>query len=158
VLSAEGFGWYEVSNWSRSDAARCRHNLAYWQGTNWWGIGPGAHSHVGGVRWWNVKHPSAYAARLAAGRSPAHARETLTDDQRYDERVLLGSRLSRGLPVSDLRGSGREAVAALIAEGLLEGPAAVRDGRIVLTRRGRLLADTVVHRLLAWDGPPDRHE
>ncbi|HEU5145030.1 MAG TPA: radical SAM family heme chaperone HemW [Dermatophilaceae bacterium] len=149
VLSAEGFAWYEVSNWARSDANRCRHNLAYWQGTNWWGIGPGAHSHVGGVRWWNVKHPSAYAARLAARRSPAHARETLTDDQRYDERVLLGSRLSGGLPVSELRGSGREAVAALIAEGLLEGHAAVRDGRIVLTRRGRLLADTVVHRLLA---------
>ena len=149
VLSAAGFGWYEVSNWARTEAARCRHNLAYWEGTNWWGVGPGAHSHVGGVRWWNVKHPSAYAARLASGESPAHARETLTDDQRHDERVLLGSRLVAGLPVDDLRGSGRAAVAALIAEGLIEGPAAVRDGRVVLTRRGRLLADTVVHRLLA---------
>ncbi len=149
VLSAAGFGWYEVSNWARSDQARCRHNIAYWQGTNWWGVGPGAHSHVGGVRWWNVKHPSAYAARLASGQSPAHARETLTDEQRYDERVLLGSRLVAGLPVTDLRGSGRAAVAGLIAEGLVEGPLAVREGRLVLTRRGRLLADTVVHRLLA---------
>ena len=149
VLSAAGFGWYEVSNWARTEQARCRHNVAYWSGTNWWGVGPGAHSHVGGVRWWNVKHPSAYAARLGAGESPAHARETLTDEQRYDERVLLGTRLVDGLPVSDLRGSGRTAVAGLIADGLLDGPAALRDARIVLTLRGRLLADTVVHRLLA---------
>jgi len=149
LLSAAGFGWYEVSNWARSEDARCRHNVAYWSGTNWWGIGPGAHSHVGGVRWWNVKHPSAYAARLAAGESPAHARETLTDEQRYDERVLLGTRLADGLPVSDLRGSARTAVAGLIADGLLDGPSALRDARLVLTRRGRLLADTVVHRLLA---------
>jgi oxygen-independent coproporphyrinogen-3 oxidase len=149
TLAHAGFGWYEVSNWARSEATRCRHNVAYWAGTNWWGIGPGAHSHVGGVRWWNVKHPSAYAARLASGESPAHARETLSADQRYDERVLLGTRLVDGLPVRDLRGSGRTAVAGLIADGLIDGPAAVGGGRVVLTRRGRLLADTVVHRLLA---------
>jgi oxygen-independent coproporphyrinogen-3 oxidase len=149
LLTEAGFGWYEVSNWARSEATRCRHNVAYWSGTNWWGVGPGAHSHVGGVRWWNVKHPSAYAARLAAAESPAHARETLTDEQRYDERVLLGTRLVDGLPVADLRGSGRRAVAGLIADGLLDGPSALRGARLVLTRRGRLLADTVVHRLLA---------
>ena len=149
LLSAAGYGWYEVSNWAGSDDARCRHNIAYWASTNWWGIGPGAHSHVGGVRWWNVKHPSAYAARLASSASPAHARETLTDEQRHDERVLLGTRLVEGLPTEALRGSGRTAVAGLIADGLVEGPAAVGDGRVVLTRRGRLLADTVVHRLLA---------
>ena len=67
LLTAAGFGWYEVSNWARSEQHRCRHNVAYWAGTNWWGVGPGAHSHVGGVRWWNVKHPSAYAARLGCG-------------------------------------------------------------------------------------------
>ncbi len=138
-----------MSNWARSEEARCRHNIAYWAGSNWWGIGPGAHSHVGGVRWWNVKHPSAYAARLGSGVSPAHARETLTDEQRYDERVLLGTRLVEGLPVGDLRASGRSAVAGLIADGLVDGPSAVARGRVVLTRRGRLLADTVVHRLLA---------
>jgi oxygen-independent coproporphyrinogen-3 oxidase len=149
LLSGAGFGWYEVSNWARSEQTRCRHNIAYWAGTNWWGIGPGAHSHVGGVRWWNVKHPSAYAARLGSGVSPAQAREALTDEQRYDERVLLGTRLVEGLPVIDLHAPGRSAVAGLIADGLVDGPAAVARGRVVLTRRGRLLADTVVHRLLA---------
>jgi putative oxygen-independent coproporphyrinogen III oxidase len=149
VLADAGFGWYEVSNWARSEQTRCRHNIAYWAGTNWWGIGPGAHSHIGGVRWWNVKHPSAYAARLRSGASPAQARESLTDDQRHDERVLLGTRLVEGLPVDDLRPGGRGAVATLIADGLIDGAAAVRHGRVVLTRRGRLLADTVVHRLLA---------
>ena len=149
LLTQAGLGWYEVSNWARSRDAWCRHNLAYWNGGNWWGVGPGAHSHVGGVRWWNVKHPNAYAARLASGASPAHARETLDEEQRYDERVLLGSRIVDGLPVTDLRPAGREAVAGLVADGLVEGPAAVRDRRLVLTRRGRLLADTVVHRLLS---------
>ena len=150
LLTKAGYQWYEVSNWARSDDARCRHNLAYWSGANWWGVGPGAHSHVGGVRWWNAKHPAAYAARLVAGGSPALAREILSGDQRYDETVLLGTRIVDGLPLDDLRGSGRAAVAGLIADGLVDGPAAVGDGRVVLTRRGRLLADTVVHRLIAW--------
>ena len=148
LLAAAGYDWYEVSNWATSPAARCRHNEGYWDDGSWWGVGPGAHSHVGGVRWWNVKHPNAYAARLASGASPAAGRETLTDEQRYDERVLLGVRLSRGLPLADLRPEGRQAVAGLIADGLLDGPAAVRGSAAVLTRRGRLLADTVVRRLL----------
>jgi oxygen-independent coproporphyrinogen-3 oxidase len=148
VLSAAGFSWYEVSNWARTPSARCRHNEGYWADGNWWGVGPGAHSHVGGVRWWNVKHPNAYAGRLASGASPAAGRETLTEEQRYDERVLLGVRLADGLPLADLREEGRQAVAGLVAEGLLDGPAAVRDRAAVLTRRGRLLADTVVRRLL----------
>ncbi|WP_130013719.1 radical SAM family heme chaperone HemW [Serinicoccus sediminis] len=147
VLGAAGYGWYEISNWARSPERRCRHNLAYWQGADWWGVGPGAHSHVGGVRWWNVKHPRAYGDRLAQGLSPAHAREVLDDEERHDERVLLGVRLADGLPVEHLRPTGRQAVAGLVADGLLEGRAAVR-GRAVLTLRGRLLADTVVHRLL----------
>lgn len=148
LLSAAGYRWYEISNWARDPGRRCAHNLAYWRGGDWWGIGPGAHSHVGGVRWWNVKHPRAYGQRLAEGRSPAHAREVLGEQERYDERVLLGVRLAEGLPVQDLRPAGREAVAGLIADGLVEGAAAVR-GRVVPTLRGRLLADTVVHRLLA---------
>ena len=147
-LAGAGYGWYEVSNWARRAGARCRHNEGYWGDANWWGIGPGAHSHVGGVRWWNVKHPNAYAARVGGGLSPAHGRETLTDEQRHDERVLLGVRLVDGLPLDVLEPAGRTAVAGLIAEGLVDGSSALRRQRVVLTRQGRLLADTVVRRLL----------
>ncbi|HSO64217.1 MAG TPA: radical SAM family heme chaperone HemW [Ornithinibacter sp.] len=148
VLATAGFDWYEVSNWSRSGAGRCRHNEGYWRGDAWWGVGPGAHSHVGGVRWWNVKHPRTYAARLAAGASPAAGRETLTPEQLHDEAVLLGVRLREGLPVGVLDADGRAAVAGLVGDGLVDGRAAVRDRRVVLTRRGRLLADAVVRRLI----------
>ena len=150
VLGSAGYGWYEVSNWTAREDARCRHNEGYWGDGNWWGVGPGAHSHVGGLRWWNVKHPTPYAARLASGASPAHGRETLTAEQRYDERVLLGVRMVDGLPLADLAGEGRSAVAGLIADGLVDATAALRRQRVVLTRQGRLLADTVVRRLLGF--------
>jgi oxygen-independent coproporphyrinogen-3 oxidase len=151
VLAGAGFHWYEVSNWARGAADdprfECRHNLAYWKGGDWWGIGPGAHSHVGGVRWWNVKHPRAYAARLGAGDSPAAGRETLDDATRLEERIILELRLASGLPVEVLDPEARREVAGLIAEGLVDGPQAFR-GRLVLTSAGRLLADAVVRRLM----------
>jgi putative oxygen-independent coproporphyrinogen III oxidase len=150
ALTAAGYGWYEVSNWARTPDDRCRHNEGYWSDGDWWGVGPGAHSHVGGVRWWNVKHPNAFANRLNSGLSPAAGRELLTADQKYDERVLLGIRLVDGLPIDDLRPEGRSAVAGLIAEGLVDGPSAMRPRKVVLTLRGRLLADTVVRRLLGF--------
>ncbi|HET8796007.1 MAG TPA: radical SAM family heme chaperone HemW [Arthrobacter sp.] len=146
-LGSAGMHWYEVSNWSREPAQACRHNLAYWRGDDWWGIGPGAHSHVGGVRWWNMKHPVPYANRLAAGQSPAAGRETLDSSTRRMERVMLQTRLSEGLPVAELSAEGRGLVAGLIAEELIE-PAAAFRGRIILTLHGRLLADAVVRRLL----------
>ncbi len=148
TLAAAGFDWYEVSNWARTPAQRSRHNLAYWRGTDWWGYGPGAHSHVGGLRWWNVKHPAAYAQRLAAAQSPAAGRERPDAAARRLEDVLLRSRIADGLAVSELTGEGRHAVASLIVDGLIDGAAAVR-GRVVLTRRGRLLADAVVRALTA---------
>ncbi|MDP9395970.1 MAG: radical SAM family heme chaperone HemW [Actinomycetota bacterium] len=147
VLSAAGYAWYEVSNWSRSPASACRHNLAYWRGEDWWGIGPGAHSHVAGTRWWNVKHPAAYAARLAAGRSPAYAREVLSAADRQVEDVLLRVRLRDGLPLSVPDENRRPVVARLVADGLLDADAAAR-GAAVLTLRGRLLADAVVRQLV----------
>jgi oxygen-independent coproporphyrinogen-3 oxidase len=147
-LAEAGYGWYEVSNWARDAAHRSRHNLAYWLGHDWWGIGPGAHSHVGGVRWWNVKHPAAYAQRVLAGESPAAGRETLDAETRRVERVLLLSRIRDGLRTSELVDAGRREVPALIADGFIDGRAALR-GSIVLTLRGRLLADAVVRRLLA---------
>ncbi|HWM16091.1 MAG TPA: radical SAM family heme chaperone HemW, partial [Microbacterium sp.] len=146
LLGGSGYDWYEVSNWAREPKYRSRHNLAYWQGTDWWGFGPGAHSHVSGVRFWNVKHPAAYAQRLAAGESPVAARERPDATARALESVLLRTRIREGLPISELLAEGRQAVAALIADGLIDGAAAVR-GRIVLTRRGRLLADAVVRAL-----------
>ena len=102
AFAAAGLGWYEVSNWASGPDTRCEHNRLYWTGADWWGVGPGAHSHVGGVRWWNVKHPTAYAGRIAAGSSPAHAREVLDDETRRVERVLLEIRLAEGLPLDVL--------------------------------------------------------
>lgn len=147
ALTAAGYAWYEVSNFARTPAHRSRHNLAYWRGQDWWGVGPGAHSHVNGVRWWNVKHPAAYAERLATGSSPAHGRETLDAETRRVERVLLETRIVEGLDLAVLDPAGRSAVAGLIADELIEAPAAFA-GRVVLTRTGRLLADAVVRRLL----------
>jgi oxygen-independent coproporphyrinogen-3 oxidase len=136
--------WYEVSNWAASPAARCRHNLLYWTGGDWWGLGPGAHSHVGGVRWWNVKHPARYAALVAEGVSPGAGREILTERERYVEDVMLRLRLADGLPLASLDDHGRAAAARAAGDGLLE----VTGGRAILTLRGRLLADAVVRDLL----------
>jgi oxygen-independent coproporphyrinogen-3 oxidase len=146
LLERAGYSWYEVSNWARTPAEQSRHNLAYWTGEDWWGIGPGAHSHVGGVRWWNVKHPAAYGALVTSGRSPAAGRETLDPETRALERILLETRLADGMAVERLAPDGRREVAGLIADGLIDGRAAV-TGRVVLTRPGRLLADAVVRRL-----------
>jgi oxygen-independent coproporphyrinogen-3 oxidase len=146
ALTAAGLHWYEVSNWASSEAARCAHNLLYWTGGNWWGAGPGAHSHVGGVRFWNVKHPAKYTKRLAEGLSPAAGRELLDATERDFERVLLELRLSSGLAVDALDADGREEAKGAAADGLLD-LAELAAGRLVLTLRGRLLADAVVRRL-----------
>jgi putative oxygen-independent coproporphyrinogen III oxidase len=151
ALSTAGLHWYEVSNWATEPQSWCRHNLGYWHNADWWGAGPGAHSHVGGVRWWNVKHPAAYAARLAEGTSPAAARETLTSEDQHLERVMLELRLVDGLPVEVLPEEAQKEAHRAAAEGLLDGEALAgvngRFGRCVLTFKGRLLADAVVRRL-----------
>ena len=149
VLGAAGYHWYEVSNWARSPALACRHNVGYWRGDDWWGAGPGAHSHIGGTRWWNAKHPAAWAARVAAGASPAQGRELLDDEAREVERVMLGIRLAEGLSVRDVPLQGRPQVAGLVERGLVDAERAAA-GRLVLTRDGRLLADAVVRSLLGW--------
>ncbi|WP_353113315.1 radical SAM family heme chaperone HemW [Microbacterium sp.] len=146
-LAAAGYGWYEVSNWARGEEHRSRHNLAYWRGSDWWGFGPGAHSHVAGLRWWNVKHPAAYAQRLAAGESPAAGRERPDEQARVLEQVLLRSRLSEGIALDDLPVDNRDVVAGLIADGLVDGASALRERRLRLTLQGRLLADAVVRAL-----------
>ena len=148
TLRDAGLEWYEVSNWARTPQAACRHNELYWTGGDWWGVGPGAHSHVGGVRWWNVKHPTPYAVRVGAGRSPAHGREVLGNETRRVERVLLETRLRHGLPVAVLDDAGRAALPDQVERGLVDARAA-DQGRVVLTTRGRLLADAVVRDLLS---------
>src|SRR5580658_2583030 len=120
LLGAAGFTWYELSNWATSDKAQCRHNLLYWAGGNWWGFGPGAHSHVGGVRWWNVKHPTAYAARLAVGHSPAAARERLTAAEREMEEIMLRARLAEGLPLSLLTSTALGETERMVADALID--------------------------------------
>jgi oxygen-independent coproporphyrinogen-3 oxidase len=146
ILSAAGYGWYEISNWAGSRPSRCAHNMLYWTGGDWWGIGPGAHSHVGGTRWWNVRHPAAYAARIAAGNSPGQAREILSEAERQLERVMLLVRLADGCPVEVLGPAGQANAAQVVADGLADAAALAR-GRIVLTSRGRLLADAVTQKL-----------
>jgi putative oxygen-independent coproporphyrinogen III oxidase len=146
MLSAAGLDWYEISNWARGDTARCWHNMLYWTGADWWGVGPGAHSHVGGVRWWNVRHPSAYASRIAAGSSPAHAREVLTTDEQQLEKIMLGVRLRGGFPVTGLTAGALDFAERSLLPALVD-PVAFGSGRVVLTRQGRLLADAVVRDL-----------
>lgn len=177
LLGEAGYSWYEISNFARASASdrasgrasttfehASRHNLAYWRDWDWWGFGPGAHSHVGRMRWWNVKNPGAYAGRLRAGVSPAAAGEILGEEERELERVMLGLRTAEGVeldgvPAMAMRDgivsglsvcqslSGR--VASLISDGFIDGVAAL-DGRAVLTLRGRLLADYVTRELMGY--------
>lgn len=150
LLESAGFNWYEVSNWSKSPETASRHNLAYWLGNDWWGYGPGAHSHFGGVRWWNTKHPSAYSNRLNQGLTPAVGREVLDESTRLAERILLEIRIRPGLSVDVVKQvseSSSRLIAKFIADGLIEGPEAI-SGRLVLTLKGRLLADSLVRQIL----------
>ena len=155
LLTAAGLRWYEVSNWARTADDACRHNLAYWRGHDWWGIGPGAHSYMAagtgqdganprGVRWWNVKHPIRYAAALELGRSPGAGRELLGADEAYLERVMLGVRLAEGLDLTQLRPAGRRAVAGLVARGLLDPARAL--GGVASAARGADAVRTAVGR------------
>jgi putative oxygen-independent coproporphyrinogen III oxidase len=147
-LQAAGFDWYELSNWATSPAARCRHNELYWSDASWWGAGPGAHSHIGGVRWWNVKHPVRYTAMLESASSPAAARETLDEQARFTENIMLGIRMRSGLALAELPPASQRRVPQLATWGLIEHAETAPD-RVVLTQRGRLMADAVVRELLA---------
>ena len=150
LFGSAGYQWYEISNWAKS-GFECRHNLGYWRNHDWFGVGPGAHSHLlqsGGVtesdrtstRWWNVKHPTQWQSSLAADRLPVESEEILSLEQRSVEEVMLGVRLREGLAASLPEWLHAE----LLADELIEASTA----KVVLTRRGRLLADTVTHKLI----------
>jgi oxygen-independent coproporphyrinogen-3 oxidase len=145
-MRAAGFDWYEVSNWSKS-ASPCRHNVAYWQGANWWGAGPGAHSHIDGRRWWNVKHPTAYRERIESSLSPMQEEEILSDAERSREEIMLLIRLATGLPRIGLDARQAEIVATYIESRDID-PAAWSQGALVLTQQGRLIADRIVRELV----------
>jgi putative oxygen-independent coproporphyrinogen III oxidase len=144
-LLAAGFDWYELSSWALTPDAHCRHNIGYWRSHDWWGIGPGAHSHVDGVRWWNVLRPNAYAERLREGLSPAAGSEVLTEEQRALEAVLLGLRQREGLAMSSLSAAGERAAQREVARRHVT----IAGGRAQLTRKGRLFADAVARDLSA---------
>jgi oxygen-independent coproporphyrinogen-3 oxidase len=151
LLAENGFDWYEVSNWSKGKQNSSAHNISYWQSQDWWGYGPGAHSHFGGVRWWNVKHPTAYSGKLQKVESPAAGRESLTERVRLEERVLLEIRVSQGMAISILKQVSKNAqklISEFIADGLIDPKSAI-GGYLKLTLKGRLLADSLVRQLLA---------
>jgi len=143
TLSAAGLDWYEVSNWSLPGGA-CRHNLGYWGGGQWWGAGPGAHGFIGDLRWWNVKHPKAYAEKIAQGSVAVAGYERLDTHARHFEEVMLGIRLRSGLAVAVLTDTERDRAGRAVSDGLLN----MCGDRLTLTDRGRLLADAVVRDLL----------
>ena len=161
VLAGAGYRWYEISNWARP-GAECRHNEAYWRDWDWYGAGPGAHSHLGDVRMWDVKHPVAWAGRVAAGRLPVAGHEVVDTGARELERVMLGIRMREGLELARLVRIGRDGaeptmsdgtprrlvpvVSRLVDDGLLDDAAPA--GRAVLTLRGRLMADHVTRELV----------
>jgi len=141
-----GFTWYELSNWAKA-GSECRHNIAYWVGANWWGLGPGAHSHVDGVRFWNVKHPAAYQERLTTGAEPIQEREILTGEQMASERLMLEIRLKSGIAKSSLVAEQIAALESFHISGALD-PDMWAAQRVALTQSGRLIADRIVREIL----------
>jgi putative oxygen-independent coproporphyrinogen III oxidase len=149
AIRAAGLDWYEVSNWARGGAdgsATCRHNMGYWRSDDWWGVGPGAHSHLAGSRWWNVKHPGTYADRLREGSAPVADFEIVSTQNQKVELIMLGLRLREGIPLSIVEPDRQSEAQALASEGILDLLALDRD-RLVLTDHGRLLADFAVRQL-----------
>ncbi len=148
LLSSAGYAWYELSNWARGTSAQCRHNIGYWRSHDWWGIGPGAHSHVSGTRWWNVAHPAAYAAALADAQLAVDGYEVVAPEAQRVERVLLGVRLASGFAAD----FGVEVLNELLADDLVTVLAWGIPPVVQLSRRGRMLADLVARRVLDTGG------
>ena len=145
-FSAAGFGWYELSNWAKP-GSECRHNIAYWNGDNWWGAGAGAHSHISGRRFWNVKHPAAYSQKVVESGNPMLGEELLTVDEARSEEIMLQIRLASGIPLGSLSSEESQALPEFLADGYLDRTA-WEAGRLVLSATGRLVADRIVREIL----------
>lgn len=146
MCDASGLSWYELSNWAKP-GHECRHNIAYWKNANWWGLGPGAHSHLNGARWWNVKHPTAYKNALIKSQSPVQERETLTPQQVSDEKAMLSIRMNYGILLSDLTAEQISRVEGYRETGHLD-ESRWSEGSLRLTPQGRLIADRIVRELV----------
>jgi putative oxygen-independent coproporphyrinogen III oxidase len=142
MLEASGLDWYEVSNWGEPSI----HNKSYWYSRNWWGYGPGAHSHINGNRFWNRKHPLAYQQALEDG-SPVQAMEVIDERTHLEERLMLELRCIDGTDLSLLEdlGVSKQKVAGALADGLL---VLLPGARIAVSGKGRLLIDGLVLQLL----------
>ena len=148
ALGQAGFSWYEVSNWAKP-GGQCRHNMLYWRDGNWWGAGPGAHSHIDGTRFYNVKHPARYAATISGDELPIKDSEGLTAEDRHTEKIMLGLRLAEGID-ANLLGEDELGKARRQAEaGMVEFVSVDGGQRIQLTNRGRLLADAIIVDILS---------
>ena len=145
-FNSAGFTWYELSNWSKP-GSECRHNIAYWNGANWWGAGAGAHSHIDGRRFWNVKHPAAYAQRILGSGSAMADQEILTDSQKRSEEIMLQIRLASGIKRSALTLAEESSLITYLEDDHLMS-AAWEQGSVVLSSKGRLIADRIVREIL----------
>lgn len=148
ALSQVGFSWYEVSNWAKP-GGQCRHNMLYWRDGNWWGAGPGAHSHLDGTRFYNVKHPARYAAIISGGELPIKDSEGLTAEDRHTEKIMLGLRLAEGIDANLLGEDELDKARRQAEAGMVEFVSVDGGQRIQLTNRGRLLADAIIVDILS---------
>ena len=146
LFEAAGFSWYELSNWSKP-GGQCRHNIAYWDGSFWWGVGAGAHSYLNGKRWWNVKHPSSYQEKILQGQSPELSHEILTPENLSDEFIMLQIRRREGILHNHLSSVQIAKAEEFLSSGFLDS-ASWQDMRLVLSRDGRLIADKIVRELV----------
>ena len=146
AFTTAGFYWYELSNWAKPNS-QSKHNLAYWLGHNWWGAGPGAHSHINGKRFWNVKHPNLYKQKIQANETVILDSEVLKGSQIESERLMLSIRLPQGLEKNTLNNQQILELTDYVNSGHLDQEN-WNLGRATLTLDGRLIADRIVREIL----------
>jgi oxygen-independent coproporphyrinogen III oxidase len=135
LLETAGYRQYEISNYA-NPGAECLHNLAYWLGQDYLGLGPSAFSTIGERRWQNTPDTSRYIEQLQAGVEPINFEEKITGQIRKSEAIAFGLRTSVGIPVSAMEGTELE---ALRSEGYVEE----ENSRVRLTAKGRMVADSI---------------
>jgi len=145
-FTAAGFAWYELSNWAKPNSLS-KHNLAYWLGENWWGAGPGAHSHLNGKRFWNVKHPNLYKEKIQSNKSPIADSEELEEIQINSEKLMLSLRLPSGVRKESLNQEQISELSEYVQSGHLD-LSNWNQGRATLTLEGRLIADQILRQIL----------